>query len=84
MAYKIRKISERDRRIAAEILTAFMFTQNMDDVMNVWHRIYKQYSLCDDPFTHTPCSPEEYYENTLEYDKQTMIAKYGHCDGLEE
>ena len=27
--------------------------------------------------------PEEYCKNRLEYDKQTMIEKYGHCDGLE-
>jgi hypothetical protein len=60
-----------------------MFTKNMEEVMNVWQKIYEQYGLCEDPFTHTPCSPEEYYENQLEYEKQTMIAKYGHCDGLE-
>lgn len=84
MSYKLRKITERDRRVAAEILTSFMFTKNMDEVMEVWKRIYKQYSLRDDPFTRTPSSPEEYYQYQLEYDKQTMIEKYGHCDGLEE
>ena len=77
------KITERDRRLAAEILTQFMFTRNMDDVMRVWKHIYDQYGLRDDPFTHVPCTPEEYYENCLSYDKQTMIERYGHCDGLE-
>ena len=33
------KMSERDQRIAAEILTAFMFTKTMDDVMKVWKEI---------------------------------------------
>ena len=77
------KMSERDQRIAAEILTAFMFTKTMDDVMKVWKEIYEKYDLCDDPFTHTPCTPEEYCKNRLEYDKQTMIERYDHCDGLE-
>ena len=78
-----RKITERDQKVAADILTQFMFTNTMDDVTEVWKRVYEQYGLCDDPFTSTPCTPKEYCENRLEYDKQTMIAKYGHCDGLE-
>lgn len=75
--------SKRDQKVVAEILTQFMFTKNMDDVMRVWKQVYEEYGLCDDPFTHTPCTPEEYCKNRLEYDKQTMIEKYGHCDGLE-
>lgn len=78
-----RKVTKRDQRVAAEILTQFMFTNTMDEVMKVWNQVYEQYGLCDDPFTGTPCTPEEYCENRLEYDKQTMIEKYGHCDGLE-
>lgn len=77
------KIFERDQRIAAEILTAFMFTRTMDDVMKVWKRIYEEYDLCDDPFTGTPCTRSEFCENRTEYVKQAMIEKYGHCDGLE-
>ena len=77
------KITKRDQRIAAEILTRFMFTNDMDDVMRVWKDVYEQYSLCEDPFTRTPCTPDEYCKYSLEYDKQTMIERYGHCDGLE-
>lgn len=77
------KITKRDQRIAAEILTQFMFTKDMNDVVRVWEEIYEQYGLCDDPFSRTPCTPEEYSKNSLEYDKQTMIERYGHCDGLE-
>lgn len=79
---KPRKLTDKEQRIVAEILTAFMFTKNMDDVMRVWQEIYNAYELCDDPFTHTPCSPKEYAENSLEYDRQSMINQYGHCDGL--
>lgn len=78
-----KKITQRDREIAAEILTSFMFTKNMDDVMEVWEQVYEQYGLCDDPFTHTPCSPKEYCENKLEYEQMTMFERYGHCDALE-
>lgn len=78
------RISEREQHTAAEILTAFMFTNTMDDVRRVWESIYDVYELCDDPFTLCPCSPKEYAQNRLEYDKQAMIERYGHCDGLED
>ena len=77
------KIAKITQKVAADILTQFMFTQTMDDVMKVWENIYEYYSLCSDPFTGIPCTPEEYYESQLEYERQTMIEKYGHCDGLE-
>lgn len=77
------KITERDQQVAADILTQFMFTRDMKDVTKVWDDVYKQYGLCDDPFTYTPVSPKEYYKNRLEYDRQVMIDRYGHCDGLE-
>ena len=77
------KITERDQRIASDILTQFMFTKTMDDVIKVWDKIYKQYELCSDPFTGIPLTQKEYCESKLEYERQTMIEKYGHCDGLE-
>ena len=77
------KISKKEQQVAAHILTRLMFTKNMDDVWKVWDDVYKQYELCDDPFTHTPCTPEEYCKNRLEYDRQIMIDRYGHCDGLD-
>jgi hypothetical protein len=55
----------------------------MDDVIRVWEEVFKQYGLCEDPFTRTPCTPAEYEKSSLEYEKQTMIERYGHCDGLE-
>lgn len=77
------KIIKKDQRTAADILTQFMFTRNMDDVRKVWREVFNQYGLHEDPFTHTPCTNEEYFENQSEYEKQLMIDKYGHCDGLE-
>lgn len=83
MANKKPKITERDQRVASEILMQFMFTKDMDDVIRVWEEVFKQYGLCEDPFTRTPCAPAEYEKSSLEYEKQTMIERYGHCDGLE-
>ena len=77
------KITARDQRVAAETLTRFMFTKDMEDVMNVWKEVHEHYGLCDDPFTGTPCTPEEYCRNQVEYEKQVMIEKYDHCDGYE-
>ena len=80
---KKKKLTKTEQRVAAEILTQFMFTRDMKDVLQTWDNIYKQYELMDDPFTYTPVSPEDWAKNRLEYDKQVMIERYGHCDGLE-
>ena len=74
--------TDKEQRIVAEILTAFMFCENMEDVHKTWDSIYNQYALCDDPFTHTPCSSKEAIENQHEYEQQIMIERFGHCDGL--
>ncbi len=76
------KISERTKKAVADILTQFMFTKDMDDVMKVWESIYSEYDLCRDPFTGTPCTENDYCHSRIEYEKQAMIEKYGHCDGL--
>lgn len=77
------KITKTTQKVAIDILTQFMFTKDMDEVIKVWDNICKQYDLCQDPFTGCPCTLEEYCKNQIEYEKQTMIEKYGHCDGLE-
>ena len=77
------KITKTAQHVAADILTQFMFTRDMDDVMKVWDGVYKQYELFSDPFTGIPCTHEEYCKSHLEYEKQTMIERYGHCDGLD-
>ena len=80
---KQKKITPTMQKVAADILMQFMFTRDMDEVVNTYNRVLEQYDLCEDPFTHVPCTPEEYCESVLEYEKQIMIEKYGHCDGLE-
>lgn len=77
------KITPTMQKVAADILMQFMFTNNMDEVVKVYNKVLEQYDLCEDPFTHTPCTLDEYCESILEYEKQCMIEKFGHCDGLE-
>lgn len=76
------KITKAMQKVAADILMEFIFTQTMDEVAEAYDRVFKRYELCNDPFTHTPCTPEEYCKNKLEYERQIMIERYGHCDGL--
>ena len=83
MKQKKRKITDKDQRIVAEILTMLMFTETMEEVRKICDSIYKAFELCDDPFTGCPCSCKEAAENRLEKEKQIMIDRYGHCDGLE-
>ena len=77
------KITKTMQKVAVDILMEFMFTQDMDEVVEVYDRVFERYGLCNDPFTHTPCTPEEYCKNKLEYERQIMIERYGHCDGLD-
>lgn len=71
------------QKVAADILMEFAFTRDMDEVIEAYGRAFNKYDLCYDPFTLAPCTPEEYCKSKLEFDRQTMIEKYGHCDGLE-
>ena len=79
----MKKVTKTMQKVAADILMEFMFTKDMDEVIEVWQRVFERYGLYSDPFTGVPCTPEEYCESQLEYEKQTMIEQYGHCDGLE-
>lgn len=76
------KITNAMQEVAADILTTFMFCNNMEDVWKAWANTYKYYGLHDDPFTQCPCSDKEYCENSLEYDRQLMDMRYGNHDGL--
>lgn len=78
------KYSERTLKVICDVLIRFLIECGKDEaVCDVAEKIQKQYGLMDDPFTLLPCTPKEYCENSLEYRRQTMIEKYGHCDGLE-
>lgn len=77
------KITKTMQKVAVDILTEFMFTHDMDDVVEAYKRVFERYGLCDDPFTHLPCTPDEYCDNQLEYERQAMFELYGHCDGLD-
>ena len=74
------KITKTMQKVAVDILMEFMFTQDMDEVVEAYDRVFKRYELGNDPFTHTPCTQEEYCKNSLEYEKQVMIERYGYCD----
>lgn len=77
------KITKTMQKVAADILMEFMFTRDMDEVIEAYQKAFERYGLCKDPFTGYPCTPDEWSKNQLEYEKQTMIERYGHCDGLD-
>lgn len=68
------------QEVAADILMEFTFIRNMDDVDEAYKRVFERYGLRYDPFTDTPCSPEEYDENREEWDRQMMEMRYGYSD----
>jgi len=77
------KITKTMQKVAADILMEFMFARDMDEVIETYQRVFERYGLCSDPFTSCPCTPDEWCDSQLEYERQTMIERYGHCDGLE-
>lgn len=76
------KITKTMQKVAADILTEIGLCHDMDEVIKAYEKLFKQYELCNDPFTGLPCTTEEYCKNVLEYERQAMIERYGHCDGL--
>lgn len=84
MAKTQHKLTEKVQQAAADILCAYIFAHSKADFNSeFFQKIMKQYNLYEDPFTCLPCTPKEYVDSSLEYDRQTMIEKYGYCDGLE-
>ena len=77
------KITKQMQKVAVDILMEIVFTRDMDELIEAYKRVIEKYGLCEDPFTHCPCTPDEYYKSQLEYERQIMIDRYGHCDGLE-
>ena len=80
---KKHKITHGEQKAAADIITKLIFAKTMKEVQSILEETYEYYELNEDPFTKLPCTNKEYSKNYIEYQKQAMIEKYGHCDGLE-
>lgn len=87
---KQKKITHPMQQVAVNILSDFeilTMTHNgpytFEEIWTIVKKHVDGYGLCEDPFTRMLCTSKEYAENSLEYNRQTMIEKYGHCDGLD-
>lgn len=80
---KEKRISDTMQKVAVDILEKLIFCKSMEDVFEVYKEMFERYKLMDDPFTRLPCTSKEWYENQLEYNRQSAIEKYGHCDWLD-
>ena len=74
------KITDKIQQVAADILTRLYFVNDMEEVIKVVKEMEEKYELCDDPFTHTPCTTKEYYENVKEYERQVMEERFGYYE----
>ena len=82
------KITKTMQKVAVDILEdieIYMMTHDdtPDGIIQIFDRVFNEYGLCRDPFTGMVCTSDEYGKNSLEYDRQTMMERYGHCDGLD-
>ena len=87
---KQKNITSTMQKVAVNILGDFeilVMTHNgpytFDEIWDIVQKHVDSYGLCQDPFTMMICTSDEYAKNIVEYDKATMMEKYGHCDGLE-
>lgn len=88
MKEKPRRITHAQQQVAADILCELEYTIWMDglteqQIVDFIKKKTKEYRLERDRFTHSLCTSKEAAESSLEYDRQTMIERYGHCDGLD-
>ena len=84
----MKKITPTMQKVALDILQElemYMLTHREypDEIMQTFRKMQEKYELCDDPFTRMICTPEEFYKNSLEYERQVSEEKYGHCDWLD-
>ena len=77
-----RILTEKEQKVAIDFLEELIFA-NTAVPEGFFDKMMKKYELMTDPFTGLPWTPKEYAKNSIEYDRQCMIQKYGHCDGLE-
>lgn len=87
---KKKKITHPMQQVAVNILSDFevlTMTHNgpytFEEIWAIVQKHVDNYGLCEDPFTRMICTSKEAIENQLEYEKQSAIMKYGHCDWLE-
>lgn len=90
----MRKITGPMEEVAVDILKdleiMFMRTRDyssceevFDELCEIFQKHSKKYFLHSDPFTGMLCTSKEYAKKRLAYARQVMIARYGHCDGLD-
>lgn len=82
------KITNTMQKVAVDILEdieIYMMNHHdvPDEISQLYQRVIDDYGLCRDAFTGMVCTTADYVRSQLKYDKQTMIERYGHCDGLE-
>ena len=77
------KITNKDQEIVAEILNTFSFCNNIEEMFEEIDKFAKLYWLGKDPYSKCYCTSKEEQKYTLQYNRELMIEKYGHCDGLE-
>ena len=81
------KITNTMQKVAVDILEeleVFMMGSKEvpPEILEIFKKMCAKYELMQDPFTQMVCTTKEWAKNSLEYDRQIMLERYGHCDGL--
>lgn len=81
------KITTSMQKVAVDILQeleVYMMTEENvpQQIIDIYNKMYKKYELCDDPFTGMCCTDVDFFKSATEMEKQIMVQKYGHHDGI--
>lgn len=76
-------ISKPVQNAVVDVLEGVIFSKDLKEFFDEYFSgIMQRYNLCIDPFTKLPCTSDEYEKNSIEYEGQIAIEKYGYCDWL--
>ena len=79
------KITHTMQKVAVDILGDieyyFMTTKEVpQEIVDIFNKHIEKYELYEDPFTHMICTKKEYFRLSEEYNKQTMIERFGYYE----
>lgn len=83
------KITETKQQVAVDILTELEVwtmglpgnsepTKSEQDIIDIFNKMYKKYSLNRDPFTLMCCTDKEYQKSLAKYIKQENEHRFGY------
>lgn len=70
----------------AEDLAILLMTKDkyipIEKISELYKSVMERFKLDKDPYTTMPCTTKEYVKNSIQIQRDIMMEKYGHHDGI--